>query len=83
LNPRDAISLGLADRDPVHVISPWGEVTVKVRLTEAVPAGLVCMEPGAAKRLQSAFEGSFTGWIDGAAVSKICRVRLEKTPETA
>jgi len=81
LNPRDASSLGLADNEPVRVISRGGEATAKTRLTEALPPGTVCMRPDAAKRLQNAFEGSTSGPRDEIPVSKLCMVRLERIPD--
>jgi predicted molibdopterin-dependent oxidoreductase YjgC len=39
----DARKLGLGDGDPVRVASPAGELTTTLRLTDALPAGLLFM----------------------------------------
>ncbi len=77
LNPRDAISLGLANGDPVRVITRWGEVAAKARLTEDIPSGLLSMGPDIAKRLQDTVEGS-SGPGDSVSASRLCMVRLER-----
>jgi formate dehydrogenase (NADP+) alpha subunit len=41
MNPEDAQSLGLAAGDAVKVISSHGEITVPVKLTNEMPAGVV------------------------------------------
>lgn len=41
VNPRDAFRLGIADGQPVRVTSRRGTVTVKARLTERSPEGVV------------------------------------------
>ena len=41
MNPADAAAMGLEDRDMVRVISPQGEITVRLKLWEGVRPGTV------------------------------------------
>jgi formate dehydrogenase alpha subunit len=43
VSPDDAKKLGLGDGEPVKVVSPAGELTTTVRVTDSLPAGLVFM----------------------------------------
>lgn len=43
INPQDAQSLGISDGEIVRVLSRRGEVTVKAKVTEVVPVGVVSM----------------------------------------
>ena len=41
LHPQDAARLGLAGEDPVRIVSPLGQVTARVKVTEGTPPGVV------------------------------------------
>jgi len=47
MHPADAAARGLADGQAVCVFNPLGEVILPLRVTEAVPAGVVASEKGA------------------------------------
>ncbi|HEY78421.1 MAG TPA: molybdopterin-dependent oxidoreductase [Dehalococcoidia bacterium] len=68
----DAQRLGLADSDPVKVVSPVGEVTAAVRVTEALPQGMLFMP--------ISFPESPVNdlWAAGVPDLKTCAVRLER-----
>jgi len=81
VNPKDASPLGLADSEPVRVMSRWGEVRAKAKLTEALPPGLVCMRPGSVESLSNAFDNSVMDPTAGIPGLKLCAVRLERIPD--
>jgi anaerobic selenocysteine-containing dehydrogenase len=46
LSPEDAAARGIQDGDPVRLSSPLGSITMKARVTETVPSGVVCAPHG-------------------------------------
>jgi formate dehydrogenase alpha subunit len=74
----EANKLGLADGDAVRVVSPVGEVTTVVRITETLPQGMLFMPISFPDSpVNSLFDMARAG-RDGAPDFKICAVRLER-----
>ena len=46
MNPTDAATRGIRDGDPVCLSSPLGSVTVKARVTDTLPPGVVSAPHG-------------------------------------
>ena len=78
ISPEDAKELNIADGEMIKVSSRRGEVTVKARVTEQVPKGLVWMA--------FHFREGCANWLTNAAFDpvtqtaeyKACAVKVEK-----
>jgi anaerobic selenocysteine-containing dehydrogenase len=68
----DAQRLGLADSDLAKVVSPVGEVTATVRVTGALPEGMLFMPISFPENPVNDL------WEGGALDLKTCAVRLER-----
>jgi predicted molibdopterin-dependent oxidoreductase YjgC len=74
----EANKLDLADGDAVRVVSPVGEVTTVVRITETLPQGMLFMPISFPDSpVNSLFDMARVG-RDGAPDFKACAVRLER-----
>jgi len=78
VNPEDAADLGIADSEVMRVISPYGEVKVKARITEASPPGVVSMSGHFPRSPVNLLTASA---LDPASriPEQMCPVRIEKT----
>ena len=78
INPEDAARLGLENNETVHVISRRGTVTVKIKITDICPPGVVSMT--------FHFHESPTNVLTICAIdpvakipeTKVCAVKIEK-----
>jgi len=74
----DAKKLGLSDGDGVKIISPIGEVTTMVKITDTLPEGMLFMPISFPETLVN---GLFGFTLDPEAKTpslKACRVRIER-----
>ena len=79
INEPDAKHLGYSDGDAIKVVSPVGEVTTTVKITETLPPGMLFMP--------ISFPESPVNELFGIALDpraktpslKTCAVRLERT----
>jgi len=46
MNPMDAATRGIREGDPVRLSSPLGSITIKARVTDTLPPGVVCAPHG-------------------------------------
>jgi len=79
VSPGDARKLGIGDGDPVRVVSPLGELTTKVKLSDSLPPGLLFMPISFP---ESPINELFDSKLDPrskAPFLKSCAVRLERT----
>jgi formate dehydrogenase alpha subunit len=86
INPHDAVSLDVADGEMVQVISRQGEVKVRAKVTEAVPAGMVAMAFHFAECPTNELISSRKETLDpvtGTPAYKTCPVRIRKSADTA
>ena len=78
INDADAGDLGFGDGDAVKVVSPVGEVTAAVRVTDTLPSGTIFMPVSFP---ESPVNGLFDVALDPRAKTpslKACAVRLER-----
>jgi formate dehydrogenase alpha subunit len=81
INPADAAPLGINDGDLVRVASRQGEVEVRVRVTEAVPGGMVAMAFHFAECPTNRLISSRSDTLDPVTKTpayKTCPVKIEK-----
>jgi formate dehydrogenase alpha subunit len=83
ISPEDAASLGISAGDIVRVASRQGEVRVRARVTEAVPAGVVHMAFHFVETPTNVLISSRPETLDpvtGTPAYKTCPVRVSKCP---
>ena len=76
MNPKDAADVELNEGDTVRVMSRWGKISGKLRLTNSTPAGLMVMnleEDKINQIVNPALDG-----ISKTPEMNICAVRLER-----
>ena len=78
INPEDASRLGIIDGEPVKVISRRGAVTVKARLTDISPAGVVFMTFHFAESPTNQLTNPALDPVAKIPEFKVCAVRIEK-----
>ena len=78
MNPGDASKIGLADGDKIKIISRRGEVTAKVLLTEASPAGVISMSFHFAESPVNRITNPAVDPVCKTPEFKVCAVRVEK-----
>jgi formate dehydrogenase alpha subunit len=83
ISPADAAPLGIADGDLVQVTSQQGEVEVRARVTEVVPAGMVAMAFHFAECPTNRLISSRADTLDPVTKTpayKTCPVKIRKLP---
>ena len=78
MNPKDAESLGVADAETVKVISRRGEITSKVKVTDASPPGVVSMTFHFAESPTNVITSPALDPVAKIPEAKVCAVRVEK-----
>jgi len=78
MNPKDAEVLGLTDEEMVQVVSRRGEVTAKVKITEASPPGVVSMTFHFAESPTNVITSPALDPVAKIPEAKVCSVRVEK-----
>jgi len=78
INPADAANLEIADSEKVRVVSQWGEIKVKARITEASPPGVVSMSGNFPKSPANLLIGSALDTVSKTPELKLCSVKIEK-----
>ncbi|MEE8204984.1 MAG: molybdopterin dinucleotide binding domain-containing protein, partial [Dehalococcoidales bacterium] len=79
INPEDASNLGIADGEPVKVISRRGAVTARARLTDISPAGVIFMTFHFAESPTNQLTNPVLDPVAKIPEFKVCAVRIEKT----
>jgi formate dehydrogenase alpha subunit len=86
INPQDAAPLDIEDGEMVRVTSRQGEVTVKTKVTEVVPVGMVAMAFHFAECPTNELISSKPATLDpvtGTPAYKTCPVKISKNGKTA
>ncbi len=78
VNPKDAMSLGIADGELIDVTSRRGKVRAKARTTEKSPAGVVFMTFHFAETPTNVLTNPALDPIAKIPELKVCAVKLEK-----
>ena len=78
INPADASELGIADGEIVKVISRRGEVTVRAKVTEVSPPGVVCMSFHFAESPTNVLTNPALDPVSKIPELKVCAVRVKK-----
>ena len=78
INPAQASALGVADGDMVRVSSGQGEIEVRARLTEALPAGVVRLRPFLSGSSANLLTSALADPVSGVAGLRSCPVRIER-----
>lgn len=82
INPRDGFRLGIRDGQPVRISSRRGQVTVRARLTDRSPEGVVFLSfhfPG--QVMTNVLTNDAYDPITETPEFKACAVRIEPVPE--
>lgn len=78
INPRDADTLGIKDKDMVKVTSRRGEVKIRARITNSVPPGVVFIPFNFKESAANALTNPARDPIAKIPEFKVCAVKLEK-----
>jgi len=78
INPQDAEKLGISSGDTVKVASPRGSITVRVQITDRVPAGVVSMTFHFAESAANMITNPAVCSMSVASEVKISPVNIEK-----
>ena len=78
INPADATCLGVAEGDPVKVISRRGEMHTRAKVTDATPPGLVFLNFHFAEAPTNILTGSAYDNKTGTPDYKVTAVKVEK-----
>jgi predicted molibdopterin-dependent oxidoreductase YjgC len=78
INPADASELDIADEEIVRVISRRGEITVRAKVTEISPVGVVSMSFHFAESPTNVLTSPALDPIAKIPELKVCTVRVEK-----
>jgi len=78
INPSDASALGIDDGEVVSVISRRGKVTVKARITETSPVGVVSMDFHFAESPANVLTNPALDPVSKIPELKVAAVRVEK-----
>jgi len=78
INPQDAAAFNIADGEAVRVISRRGEVTARVKITEASPVGVVFMTFHFAESPTNQLTIMALDPVAKIPEFKVCAVRIEK-----
>jgi formate dehydrogenase major subunit/formate dehydrogenase alpha subunit len=81
INPAQASALGLADGDIVRVTAEHGELTVKAKLSEASPVGVVRLRPFLSESSANLLTGSVADPVSGVPGLRSCPVKVERVPQ--
>jgi len=74
VNPKDAADFGVKDDEIVEVISRWGEIKIKARVTDTAPPGVVTMD--AAKEAINLLINPALDPVAKTPETKVCAVRI-------
>jgi len=83
INPKNALSLGIADSETVKIISRRGQITAKAKVTEVSPAGVVSMNFHFAESPVNVLTNPVLDPVAKIPEFKVCAVRVEKIREPA
>lgn len=79
INPKDAVELGLEDKECVKVISRRGEVKAQIKVTDVSPKGVISMTFHFAESPTNVLTSDAIDPVAKIPETKVCAVRLEKT----
>jgi formate dehydrogenase major subunit len=79
INPKDALDFGISDGQSVKVISRWGEIEGKAKITDDSPPGIVAMEYA---EVINQLLNPAQDQIARALETKICAVRVTPYKES-
>jgi predicted molibdopterin-dependent oxidoreductase YjgC len=74
VNPKDAADFGVKDDEIVEVISRWGEIKIKARVTDTAPPGVVTID--AAKEAINLLINPALDPVAKTPETKVCAVRI-------
>jgi formate dehydrogenase major subunit len=78
ISATDAEKLGIGNNEMIHVVSRRGEVTVKARLTDQVPQGMIWMSFHFRETCANWLTNPVFDPVSQTAEYKACAVRIEK-----
>lgn len=78
LAPADAARLGIADGDPVRLVSRYGEATLPAAVTEQVPPGVLFASFHSPEVFTNRVTGPHRDAVTGTPEYKVTAVRVEK-----
>ncbi len=78
INRQDAAKLNINDNETVKVVSEFGEIQIKARISERVPAGVVAAENHFCESALNKLTSSIIDPVSKTPAYKSCRVRVEK-----
>lgn len=78
INPKDAVSFGINNKDMVRVISRRGKIKVKVKVTEICPPGIVSLTFHFAESPTNTITNAAFDPIAKIPETKVCAVQIEK-----
>lgn len=78
INKNDAAKLNIADGETVKIISEFGEILIKAKISERVPAGVVATENHFCESQMNRLTSSAIDPVSKTPAYKDCRVRVEK-----
>jgi anaerobic selenocysteine-containing dehydrogenase len=81
INPEDAQALGINDGEMVKASSRRGEITVKARVTEVSPPGVVFMTFHFAESPANVLTNPAADPVAKIPEYKVCAVRVEKASQ--
>lgn len=78
INKRDAANLSIADGEIVKAVSEFGEIKIKAKISERVPAGVVAAQNHFCESQLNRLTSSVIDPVSKTPAYKDCRVRVEK-----
>lgn len=81
INPKDAIALGIADGEIVRVISRRGDITAKIKVTDASPPGVISMTFHFSESPTNVLTNPAIDPVAKIPETKVCAVRIERLGE--
>jgi len=78
INPNDAAHLGIADGETVQVFSRRGKITVKTKVTDICPPGVVSMTFHFAESPTNLLTSPAIDPVAKIPETKVCAVRIQK-----
>lgn len=82
INKIDAAKLNINDNETVKVVSGFGEIQIKAKISERVPAGVVSAENHFCESRLNRLTSSVIDPVSKTPAYKNCRVRVEKIIES-
>lgn len=78
ISKEDAARFGVSDNETVKIVSVFGEIQIKAKISERVPAGVVSAENHFCESQLNRLTSSVIDPVSKTPAYKDCRVRIEK-----